>query len=1465
MPQINRIRVNNVRYNFGTQFYDDFVMRFSCRNTIYDLENGGGKSVLMLLLMQNMIPNCTLDEKQPVEKLFRGPGASTTIHSLIEWKLDECDMHDGYRYMTTGFCARKAHENEAVSENGDETDSGIEYFNYCIFYKEYGPDDIKNLPLVSDGERITYNGLKAYLRDLGKKNPRVEVRIFDRKRDYQSFISRYGIYESQWEIIRGINKTEGHVRAYFENSYKTTRKVVEDLLIEEIIEKSYNNRIHSESTDSTDMACTLLDIRDRLTELMKRKSERDSYTKQVSLLTDFSQKAGEFLKLYSDKARVEGILTDCYALCRMKLSEKTQRITALQKEYEELLKAYGEAQKMTALAEIEEEYCELKKTADLIGDTEKDRKAAEETEAKLESRLKEYEIAENYEDYRSYRKKYEETRFLLNSSSEGSDAAKRLSSLAAAKAVFYEKKKKALSEKMDELKALSEELTAVCDETGELRQKIFGRISGLESLSEDISRRNSEYAEELGTYLSQCGMLVADGIDVKAAENVDKLNAAQKSLENYRRLIDESDTRERIIEREITECRAVCEQNKQRLTELNAELAESENQEKIIQRMSGIYGGTGASDTLDIMEGMLTAIESDRISLEKERSDLSAYSENIKNHRLPDGDADMKHLLAYLKEHYNDVLSGKEYLESMSPEEALKAVNNLPILPYAIIAGESYEQIAADEVIHSSDTGLHVIPIIPVNYESTDNSMVHAYRELSFLWDDAALNTELMKVSDEIDAVSEKIRRLSDKEDTVREDILNIRIIMRGEKTGNIKEKIDELENSISRSEENIATLTGGLRDAQDRHADYLEKADETEKSLKDAQKVAEVYDSIINIKAAADALNEQYIQVRNDLAQKKKEYREAGEKTDDVRRKLSDCRLRLESMTAELSEAESDFNSNFRPYIDSNTDAADGMSEEEIDIEAAALRKIIMGQTKDVNERRKLLSEYEMAMKKCEQKLKYYGISVSGAQELYDEGKLVTCSVSDMMALRDEIKKAGSYTAEIDSRLDAQNARKNRIEGGIDHEIRKFTEHYGEFERMSFDNPADSVLRYRQEMSSIKEKNEVIRSEIKKTEDDNRDVILMERDLERILKNAGIDLPDEAYVPADRDFDVGSVYKSSQNDYAGILRRENSMRGEFIKDRQTLADELDRCRAFELAGEIRENVNVPENEEDVRKLTDGIKDTCQCIILERDRVDKSMKDMEQIKESFENRCLQICSNIKTELDRLPGLSRITLDDKAIPVVTLSIPYVKEEMYRERMSLYIDDTVAGAETFENREDKLKYIRNRLSWKKLFSVIVTDMNGIKLCLYKREHLKEQSRYLRYEEAVGSTGQSQGMYIQFLIAVINYIANINSLGKDASVTGKTVFIDNPFGAAKDVYIWEPVFKMLRTNHVQLIVPARGVTPAITKLFDVNYVLGQKISGGRQQTVVTDYRSQVDTDDMEYAPLEYHQGTFDFEHML
>lgn len=71
----------------------------------------------------------------------------------------------------------------------------------------------------------------------------------------------------------------------------------------------------------------------------------------------------------------------------------------------------------------------------------------------------------------------------------------------------------------------------------------------------------------------------------------------------------------------------------------------------------------------------------------------------------------------------------------------------------------------------------------------------------------------------------------------------------------------------------------------------------------------------------------------------------------------------------------------------------------------------------------------------------------------------------------------------------------------------------------------------------------------------------------------------------------------------------------------------------------------------------------------------------------------------------------------------------------------------------------------------------------------------------------------------------------------------------------------FKLLKTNHVQLIVPARGATPAITGRFDVNYILGQKLVDGRQQTVVVDYYSRTNTTQLEYTRMDYEQTSFEF----
>lgn len=103
-------------------------------------------------------------------------------------------------------------------------------------------------------------------------------------------------------------------------------------------------------------------------------------------------------------------------------------------------------------------------------------------------------------------------------------------------------------------------------------------------------------------------------------------------------------------------------------------------------------------------------------------------------------------------------------------------------------------------------------------------------------------------------------------------------------------------------------------------------------------------------------------------------------------------------------------------------------------------------------------------------------------------------------------------------------------------------------------------------------------------------------------------------------------------------------------------------------------------------------------------------------------------------------------------------------------------------------------------------------------------------------------------------------MNARNADTAILKKVIFLDNPFGAAKDVYIWEPIFKLLQANHVQLVVPARGATPAITGRFAVNYILGQKLVNGRQQTVVVDYRSETNSSQLEYKELDFQQAMLD-----
>lgn len=1460
MPHINRIRVNNVKYNFGTQFYDDFMMRFSGKNTIYDLANGGGKSVLMLLLLQNLIPNCTLDEKQPVEKLFRTSSGSNTIHSLVEWKLDPCYQRDNFKYMTTGFCARKGRDNP---EESNRESASIEYFNYCIFYREFGDNDIKNLPLSKDGERVTYNGLKSYLRDLEKKDHGVEAYIFERKGDYQNFISQYGLFESEWEIIRGINKTEGHVRTYFENNYKTGRKVVEDLLIEEIIQKSFNNQIGNrvEDADAEDngMARTLLDIKDRIVELSRRKEEINIFDHQIALMEELSEKILTFKDYQAEKDDLKNQLLDKLALCRKVLENMEEELAKAEECKNTLEDDYKREDRQIAIAKIIDDEKELVNLQALVKEFAEKIQTLVEQENDINDQIRLVECINSYRDLKKYEGLKQEVVLAMdNRMREHGDIYEEIRSIAARahellepQIARYEKQLQELSEKVHESQEDYDRLRRVKEEL-EIKSAVSQGTVG------SLAERIRQCEEKLAVSLKESPVLVPEQLPEAIEKTRTKEQELQETVEKDR--AQEESLRNRL------------EEERHALNEAQADLRVLQYEESGLQKESGLTQRD--KDKIQALVNVYGEMSVDRLSLniynryknsireiaEKELSihSMQEYVNNLSQGRyMLDGEQYQK-VENYLYDTYGeDVMHGYEWYGTLTDSQRRDVSRRIPFLDYSFVIKGDFDRVKEDVNLRNFSHSSYIVPIISemilrdTRHAASADYIVFGTKDLSFLTDPGKVAAELDSMQSELYTAEEELKRLKRSQDVLWEDYL-FTLDITGREKQSAGVNLEDVQERINAQQELMAQMRTKEEHTREELQRIREQREDHQKALERIGKDLEVLENADGQWRELEGLRRQHKELVEELKKEKvlcEEYRASFVKCGDA---LQDETARRAKVQEQLECTRTQWKEVFESYYTEGQKAL----EEELDYEELVVRmkgllEVVHHETSDVMDKKTLIAAYDDSISKYMREITKRGYSLQEIEE-----RLKEPVAEDAGILQQRLRSIREEMSRLRSENEAQNAQMNRMDGALFHARSMIREKYGEFELFECDNTRQFIAEHTVLCKEIGARISELDRKLRNQQKILGNLTVIDRDLERMLENSGVHVPEEMPYAGAADIEKLQGYEEIQKRFDKLLRNEYRKREEFAREKRRIMDQLKDCKAFDLAEEIDRSVEVPDSVAQIEEMAKNIKDTCECILLERERVEKGIEDMERIKENFESRCIQTCTNIKAELDRLPKLSKITLDDEVISMIGLNIPYVKEEFYKERMSNYINETVLLSESFKTDEERIQYIKGRLAWKKLFSVIVTDMNQIRLNLYKRERIKDQSKYLRYEEAVGSTGQSQGIYIQFLIAIINYISNINAAGKEASAIGKVVFIDNPFGAAKDIYIWEPIFKLLKTNHVQLIVPARGVTPAITGKFDVNYILGQKLVNGRQQTVVVDYRSQVPQDVMEYTKLEYSQ---------
>ncbi|MDO5155311.1 MAG: hypothetical protein Q4D51_05045 [Eubacteriales bacterium] len=1478
MPNINRIRVNNVKYNFGTQGYDDFSMRMYGKNTLYDLANGGGKSVLMLLLLQNLIPNCTLDEKQPIEKLFRNGGGNTTIHSLVEWKLDDKDVKEGYRYMTTGFCARKAKDGEGAEDGtestevsktagGEKLSASIEYFNYCIFYRDYNDNDIVNLPLQNQKERITYSGLKNYLKDLGRRNLNLKVYVFERKGEYQRFISQYGLFESQWEIIRGINKTEGHVRTYFETHYKTTRKVVEDLLIEEIIEKAF--LVKTEQNDvNEDMAKTLLDIKDKLVELSKKKSEIANYDKETELMHLLEGRVSSFLKLYEEKDKVSGTLADIYVTGESLTRDGEAKIAQMEEEKEKKDQHYRlEERRIESLKVLKDQYL----LEDVKNDMEVLERHVKQVEQELENAKAELDLRESVNDYLRYledKASMEENQAMIKAASNsGSNQLEKLHRIAWTKKkqddkqlveirVQLQEKSKALAD----IKEQESTLTHVCEE-GTVA------LAVAESQRERLQQEYEQHMEEIRKVRKDIAVLVLSDLKELSVTLEEEAKNLQVQKEEAERVYFEDIETLGNKDKEMYVARQSYEQAKQALVEaMNKHAQYSRNQDRL-KKMTQIYG---VKKTEDLYETIKERALNQRVAIvghRKEIERLERHLEQVREGRILEESVGISKVKDYLESRHGDfALSGVDYLSALPKSNREELMNRYPLLPYGVVT-KNFELVKDDERIHTLELENQAVPIFdqtvleqPGVVTKEDGVILLSKDKSSFVEEDA-LSMEATRLEKKQAELVEELERFLELEQTYNEDLdytaklTDAAFINAENEVQAGREQVLELEHEIEELKKTMQHLKSHSEKTKDELAQIEEKLEMNGAERIKLASIQAVSDLADTTKEQLDHYTAESRRLKSAVEQARMEYETVCLKRDELEQQTAHLQKQIDVVLA-------DWESLYKPYYVEKEYPEVVMSQEQLRAEFLAAKAMHEKENVALEDKKKLVETLSQSMQRELKMIERRKVSLEQLESLREKNELHPIEETFISRLSLQVSQVAVRCDQIRDDYKKKEHEATRLEGRIEQALQALMERFGEQLTLSVtrEEATQAIAEGDRVLRNLREEMKTFQKQYQQYVKNHGVIRDLYKDVKRIVESEALDCSGATVLTQEQQ-QIREIFEESLLLYDKSNKALARAKQDLMNYKAQTANTFFVMGAFELSNSIKDDVEVPETYEAAKALLESIREMISYILLEKERVERGIEDMEAIKNNFENQCIERCKDVRTELDKLPKLSCIQLDGETIQMVNLTIPYVKDEYIAQRMSDYIDEVVNGADKFTDNNERIRYMKNQLLLKKLFSVLVTDMNAIRLKLYKRERMKEQSRYLRYEEAVGSTGQSQGIYIQFLVSIINYISGMYAPEAEPDSLKKVIFIDNPFGAAKDIYIWEPIFALLKTNNVQLIVPARGATPAITNRFDVNYILGQQLINGRQQTVVVDYRSQVAQDEIEYQNLEYSQGTFEF----
>lgn len=321
MPKISKVRIVNFNYNDGNRLIADELFDFSneknddALNVLINLANGGGKSVLVQLMMQPVIPKAKVAGRK-IESFFNK--LSDHCFVVLEWRKD-----DSREKLLTGI-AMAARE---IPSTEDETSGGMG-IKYYTFYANYDSSaseySIVNLPLSRNENGRFLPAEYESVKKLSRKN-RNQLTYYssDDNPQWQRKLEEYGLFQDEWRMMEKLNSEEGGLGKFF-GDFKTSDQLIDRLLIPTI----ENKMKIAHSKEDSSLATMLISYAKQYAgqkSKIQEKEEYEAFLRALEVLKPLAENLGN--QFYAQEESIKKLFGLSASLKKEELSLQEKRIT----------------------------------------------------------------------------------------------------------------------------------------------------------------------------------------------------------------------------------------------------------------------------------------------------------------------------------------------------------------------------------------------------------------------------------------------------------------------------------------------------------------------------------------------------------------------------------------------------------------------------------------------------------------------------------------------------------------------------------------------------------------------------------------------------------------------------------------------------------------------------------------------------------------------------------------------------------------------------------------------------------------------------------------------------------------------------------------------------------------------------------------------------------------------------------